>query len=662
MANEVVVPVGVQLELKNVQDVINGLQTAMSKVKPDTKGYDTIVKELKTAEQHATSLASRLKQGFTNQSGLKGFEKQFENLVALVDTINTQVAGVKFDNLILSQDQTDQIRDFAQAIADAKANFSAFETDKIKDAVSVTQELQQAFANLKINVDTTTLDDSIAKIRTRLNELQNEIQKQEAQAAKYETRAANRQSEMDQLTSLKGVFAPGANTSGVYKQFFDSQGRFKNTGRKDLEEWMKELGLLDQETADKIKQLSASRLSNIQQEMNKKIDAAWKRKDKSRGDASQDAAQIRKDLIPLQQEAAQLTAASGKLEGISQTQEYADAIQQLGDSVRMTTTDMERFKAAETEAAKGDFGGTAASMQVLEQATNNAREGISRASAELDILNQKTRTMDSVKRAVSMWMGFNQVIRLTKTAIRNIINDIRELDKVMTQIAVVTNMSQADLWKQMGTYQNIAKSYGVSTSGVYQVSQIYYQQGLQTAQVMQMTNETLKMAKIAGLDYAAAADYMTVAVRGFHMEMSEAQNVVDVYSNLAAKSAVDTTELATAMSKTASSASAVGSSFESTSAMIAMMVETTRESAENIGSAMKSIISRYGELKSDPGKLIDSEGEELSLNKVDTALKSVGITIQDAKHQFRDFDDVIMELASKWDTLDKNSQRYYKIA
>ena len=60
------------------------------------------------------------------------------------------------------------------------------------------------------------------------------------------------------------------------------------------------------------------------------------------------------------------------------------------------------------------------------------------------------------------------------------------------------------------------------------------------------------------------------------MEMTDAQNVVDVYSNLAAVTASDVEELAVAMSKTASSAEAVGSSFENTSAMIALMVETTR--------------------------------------------------------------------------------------
>jgi TP901 family phage tail tape measure protein len=93
-----------------------------------------------------------------------------------------------------------------------------------------------------------------------------------------------------------------------------------------------------------------------------------------------------------------------------------------------------------------------------------------------------------------------------------------------------------------------------------------------------------------------------------------------VYSAIAAKSATNTTELASAMSKTASSAEAVGSSFENTTAMMAVMIEATREAPENIGSAMKSIISRYGEMKADPTAMVDSEGQEMSLNKVDKAL------------------------------------------
>lgn len=109
---------------------------------------------------------------------------------------------------------------------------------------------------------------------------------------------------------------------------------------------------------------------------------------------------------------------------------------------------------------------------------------------------------------------------------------------------------------------------------------------------MALTTETLKMAKIAGISYTKAADYMTVAVRGFNMEMTEAQRVTDVYSKVAAITATDTKELAEAMSKTASSASSVGASFENTTAIMATMQESTRESSKNIGTALKSIISR----------------------------------------------------------------------
>ena len=71
-------------------------------------------------------------------------------------------------------------------------------------------------------------------------------------------------------------------------------------------------------------------------------------------------------------------------------------------------------------------------------------------------------------------------------------------------------------------------------------------------------------------------------IRGFKLEMSDAQHITDVYSEVAAISASDTQELATAMSKTASSAASVGMSFENTTAMISTMIEATRESATNI--------------------------------------------------------------------------------
>jgi phage tail tape measure protein, TP901 family, core region len=145
---------------------------------------------------------------------------------------------------------------------------------------------------------------------------------------------------------------------------------------------------------------------------------------------------------------------------------------------------------------------------------------------------------------------------------------------------------------------------------------------------------------------------MTTAIRGFKLEATDASRVVDVYSNLASHTAVTQGELAIGMSKTASSLESVGASFEESSAMIATMVAVTRESSTNIGSAMKSIAARYGEMKKDVSSMIDEEGEALSYNKVDTALQTVGISLKDSTGQFRNMTDVIIELGEKWDTLD----------
>lgn len=66
---------------------------------------------------------------------------------------------------------------------------------------------------------------------------------------------------------------------------------------------------------------------------------------------------------------------------------------------------------------------------------------------------------------------------------------------------------------------------------------------------------------------------------------------------------------------------------------------------------------RFTELKENVSAT-DSEFDDLDYNKVDTALKSVGVALKDSSGQFRDLDDVFNELASKWDDLDRNTQRY----
>lgn len=254
--------------------------------------------------------------------------------------------------------------------------------------------------------------------------------------------------------------------------------------------------------------------------------------------------------------------------------------------------------------------------------------------------------------------GFTAMFNRLRQIIRSTFNDIQELDKAYASIAYVTNETVGDLWKTYDEYAGMAEKLGQSTADVIKASAIYRQQGLNTEEALELTTDTMKLATIAGNDYATATQEMTAALRGFKMEMDEGGHVADVYSELAAHAAARVDDIAQAMSRTASIANSAGMSFENTSAFLTQMIETTQESAENIGTSMKTIIARFTELKKNVAGTEESEFDDLDFNKVDQALKSVGISLKDTYGQFRNLDEVFLELSGKWDTLDRNTQRY----
>lgn len=187
---------------------------------------------------------------------------------------------------------------------------------------------------------------------------------------------------------------------------------------------------------------------------------------------------------------------------------------------------------------------------------------------------------------------------------------------------------------------------------------------LNQQQAFAVGEETLKMARIAGLDYADATNLMTSTLRGFNMEINEtsAKRINDVYSELAAITAADTNEIATAMTKVASIADSANMSFENTSAFLSQIIETTREAPTTAGTALKTIIARFSEVKElvSEGALtgVDGEGEAIEINKIDTALKQVGISLKDYISGKTGLDEIFLQLAQKWDNLSLATQRY----
>ena len=343
--------------------------------------------------------------------------------------------------------------------------------------------------------------------------------------------------------------------------------------------------------------------------------------------------------------------------GISDIQKNAEGFNELKTSADNAKVAIDNIKRAEQIDNSSTVAKTAAELQKQSEAARQL------ADSELEAANatmSMNRQMKDLQQSTQYFFSLRNMFNLLKRGIKDAYDTIKDLDKAMTETAVVTNYSVGDMWAKLPEYTALANQLGATTQGAYETMTLYYQQGLNTAQAFALGEETIKMARIAGQDYAKTTDMMTAALRGFNMELNEtsAQRVNDVYSQLAAKTASSTSEIGSAMERTASIAHSANMEFETTAAFLAQMIETTRESAENLGTAMKTIVARFQELKENPNEIVEVDGEEVDYNRVDKALKSIGVSLVDNQDKFRDLDDVFLDIASRWDGLSQMQQRY----
>ena len=289
----------------------------------------------------------------------------------------------------------------------------------------------------------------------------------------------------------------------------------------------------------------------------------------------------------------------------------------------------------------------------LNESIDKGNKSIDYGAEAAENFNQKLRR-DEIENKIKHWTSWGFAINIVRNALRKMIDTYQEVDKSITAISMVSGISRDDLWQDIGKYNDLAKEFGTTTTEVLNASKIFYQQGLATADVMTLTKESLTLAAIAETDTAKATDYLTTAINGFKLAAEEASMVTDTWAELAGKTAVDVEDLAVGISKVASIAQSAGMELQSTSAFLTQIIDTTREAPETAGTALKTIIARFQELKKSGNVLEDG----VDANKVETALKTAGVSLRDAAGQFRNFDDVILELSSKWDGLDRNTQRY----
>jgi TP901 family phage tail tape measure protein len=264
-------------------------------------------------------------------------------------------------------------------------------------------------------------------------------------------------------------------------------------------------------------------------------------------------------------------------------------------------------------------------------------------------------TFDDIKNKIGYFLSLNYIFDIMTQKIREAAQTTEEMDKDMTQIGLVLGQTSTQVWKNFDTYADMADRLNTTVSDVTGAMKLFYQQGLNTAEVNKMVEASAIAAALGESTMAEASETLTSIINSYSLTAEDAISVTDKISQVAIASAADFGEISIAIEKVASSAASAGLDLDHMMGYLGKMIETTREAPTNIGTALKTIVANFTQFKEDPTGL-GEEGTEI--NKVDTALRSVGISLTDFNGEVRDLGDVLDELGGKWDSLTRNQKAY----
>ena len=220
------------------------------------------------------------------------------------------------------------------------------------------------------------------------------------------------------------------------------------------------------------------------------------------------------------------------------------------------------------------------------------------------------------------WQLSSSIMHSFMGALSSAYGYAQRLNESLNNIQIVTGRSSEQMAAFAEQANKAAKALSTTTTEYSDASLIYFQQGLDEAQVKERADITIKMAHASGQSAELVSDQLTAVWNNFAKGGENLEYYADVMTALGAATASSSDEIAGGLEKFASIADMIGLSYEYAATALATITATTRQSEDVVGTALKTIFARIQGLN-----LGETLEDGTDLNKYSQALEKVGISI-----------------------------------
>ena len=251
------------------------------------------------------------------------------------------------------------------------------------------------------------------------------------------------------------------------------------------------------------------------------------------------------------------------------------------------------------------------------------------------------------------WMSLTGIISSIWREMRQMVTNVVEIDKAMTNLKKVTDETDTTYARFLKNANQQAKELHSTVTDLVEQVATWSKLGYSLSESQNLAKTSMIYSNVGEVDNTTAVSDLVTVMKAFNIESEKSIRIVDSLNELGNNFATDAASLGEGLTKSASALNAANNSFEQSIALLTGGTEIT-QNANEMGSALKVISMRIRGMKGELEDLGEEYDNIESISKIQTQilnLTSGKVNIFDDNGNFRSTYDILKDISEIYDKL-----------
>lgn len=239
-----------------------------------------------------------------------------------------------------------------------------------------------------------------------------------------------------------------------------------------------------------------------------------------------------------------------------------------------------------------------------------------------------------------------------RKALREIYNNVVDLDSALTEFSIVSGKTGSDLSKFADQAFEASKRIRAGVTDIIDAATVYSRLGFTDQESLKYAELTTMFSKVGDVEIADAESNITALIKAYDVGADQLEDALDKIVYVGNNFAISSSEIGEGLNNAAASLSANGNTLEQSIALLTAAQVVTQNAAKS-STALRTIAARLTNSTAELEELGEST-DDLAVSTAkyrEDILALTGVDIQDQSGKFKSTYEILKAIADEWERI-----------